>query len=437
MLVLLALAPFVVVVGVACVREPIRVGLPLYAAVVPIGGDYNLGGSRFLSASSVLGLLVAVGLVLRLFLRRGATRQLGASVPVWVLFLAVAGATAIWSIRPGVSLRGLAVLASLVVVYLVVSLTAVDRHDVRRVENGLLIGSVLVVGYGLYQLVLLNGFVADTPGAGVVAGGRFGNGLLGPNIQAVALLMPMVIALKRAFDKHDPGRTGLNLLVAGLMLAGILMTGSRTGSLGAGIVLVAMLLVGPRSARPGLAAALVAGLLLGGLVWVFHPLGIAERTFATATASSGRLDIWEVGLSACRDYCAVGAGWGTFPDVYERTQASVPGAQVLSGAQGSYQPHNIWLLALIETGFVGFVLLTVGLASALVAALRLSREYRTTAVGMLVGLVFGVFFLSSMEFKIFWLVLMMVSLYRNAMENDMDHAGSQRVGSYPSARTSQ
>jgi O-antigen ligase len=149
------------------------------------------------------------------------------------------------------------------------------------------------------------------------------------------------------------------------------------------------------------------------LVWTTHPFGLAERTFESATSSSGRLDIWQVGLAACDDYCGLGSGWGTFPDVYAETQATVPGARVLTGAEGSYQPHNLWLLAIVELGVVGLLLLTLGLVVSAYYAIKLPPDYRPAAVGSMVGLMVGVFFLSSMEFKMFWLALMLVSLYRN------------------------
>jgi O-antigen ligase len=93
---------------------------------------------------------------------------------------------------------------------------------------------------------------------------------------------------------------------------------------------------------------------------------------------------------------------------------------VLSGPQGSYQPHNLWLLALVETGVVGAVVFGTGVLMAFAEALGLPREFRGKALGGLVGLTFGVLFLSSMEFKIFWLVLLMIALYGNVARKETD-----------------
>ena len=412
-MVLAVLAPLVVVLAVVCVREPLRVALPIYTALIPFGGLVSLGTSSFASASSLMGLLLGAGLVAQFLTNRRSAPRLTAVVPIWTAFLGLAAATTLWTVNRSVTVLGLAVLASLVVVFLLVTVSDVDRATVRRTETALLVGSAAAVGYGLFQLVFQGG-LADDAGA-VEEGGRFGNGLLGPNILAVTLLIPLAIALNRAFNPRDPGRPFGNALLAAVMLAGVLMTGSRTGTLGAGIVVVAMLLAFPKGARRGLGAALLVGVVAVVLVWTTHPFGLAERTFESATSSSGRLDIWQVGLAACDDYCGLGSGWGTFPDVYAETQATVPGARVLTGAEGSYQPHNLWLLAIVELGVAGLLLLTLGLVVSAYYAVKLPPDYRPAAVGSMVGLTVGVFFLSSMEFKMFWLALMLVSLYRNVV----------------------
>ena len=408
-----AVAPFVLALVVTCLREPMRVTLPIFAALIPFGGALAIGTSRYGSLSSLVGLLLAAGLVLQLVTTRRSAPRLSPSVPIWLLFIGTAGATVLWTIDRSATISGLAVLGSLILVYVFASMSQVDRTVLRRTENGLLVGGVAVVCFGLYQLIILGGFPGDIPGVGIVSNGRFGNGLLGPGVQAVALLLPLVIALSRAFgDSTRPWRI-VNAAIAALMLCGVLMTGSRTGTLAVGLVLVTLLLSGPRQARKGLLISLGASLAVVALVWVFQPAGVTTRTFDSATSSSGRTEIWQVGLAACSDYCAYGSGWGTYPQVYAETQASVPGARVLAGDKGTYQPHNLWLLAAVELGIPGVILLTAGLGLSLTEALRLPRAVRGPPLSALVGLIFAIFFLSSMEFKFFWMVLIMVALYRN------------------------
>ncbi len=412
-LLVLCAAPFVLALVLVCLRDPMRVALPIYAALIPFGGALSVGPSRYGSLSSLVGILLAGGLLLQLVTARRAAPRLSMSVPIWLLFLGVAGATTLWTIDRSATISGIAVLASLIVVYALVAVNHVDRTIVRRTENGLLLGAVASVCYGLYQLIILGGFPGDTPGAGITPDGRFGNDLLGPGVQAISLLLPLVIALNRVFQETDRRLRARNGLVAALILTGVLMTGSRAGAIAVGIVLVTLALASPRRARNGLLACTAVGVAVVALVWVYHPAGLAVRTFDTVTSSSGRTDIWEVGLSACTEYCPVGAGWGTYPQVYAETQAFVPGARVLVGNQGSYQAHNLWLLAAVELGIAGLILLTWGLGTALYEALRLPGELRGPPLSAVVGLIFGVVFLSSMEFKFFWMLLIMIALYRN------------------------
>lgn len=420
-----AAAPFAVVLVVVCLRQPLGVALPIYTALIPFGGALSVGSSPFGSASSLMGLLLGAGLVAQFLSVRRFAPQLPLTVPIWTFFLAVAVTTTLWSIDRGVTIDGLQVLASLIVVFLLVTVSHADRLIVRRTETALLLGSAAAVGYGVYQLAFTGGLVDDT-GVTVAEGGRFGNGLLGPNILAVTLLVPLAIALNRTFNPRDPGRPLPHSVFVVVMLAGILMTGSRTGTLGAAAVALAVLWAMPRGSRRLLALSLLLGVAASVFVWTAHPFGLAERTFESATSSSGRVEIWQVGLAACSEYCGLGSGWGTFPDVYAATQASVPGARVLTG-EGGYQAHNLWLLVVIETGVAGLLLLAAGVAASTYYALKLPVLYRASAIGSMVGLTIGVFFLSSMEFKMFWLVLTLVSLYRNVAlaERQEDSAVAQ------------
>lgn len=409
-----AAAPFVIALTIVLLREPLRWALPVFAALVPFGQLLSVGSGPFSSLSSLTGLLLGAGLALQLLSGRRAAVRIPTSVAVWLLFLGMAAAASVWSIDRAASLKGLVALGSLVLIYVLVALSHVDREIVWRAENGLLVGGVAVVGYGLYQLIFLGGFPDDVPGAGTVADGRFGNDLLGPGTQALSLLLPLLIAMSRAFREPRVGARLTYAVVAVAMLWGVLMTASRTGTLAVAAGMAFLALFGPRHARRGLLLCMLAGVVLSALVWIYQPAGVASRSFESATSSSGRYEIWRVGLAACDQYCDFGAGWGAYPRVYAETQASVPAARVLVGSQGSYEAHNLWLLALVELGVVGFLLLVWGLGQSFVEALRLPADLRGPSLGAMAGLLVAVNFLSSMEYKFFWMILFMVALNRNA-----------------------
>ena len=98
-----------------------------------------------------------------------------------------------------------------------------------------------------------------------------------------------------------------------------------------------------------------------------------------------------MGAAACTKYCGYGSGGARFPDVYAR------------------HAHNLWLLIGVELGHLGCLLFTAGLGVAVAEALRIPRQLRGPPLSALVGLCVGVFFLSSMEFKFFWMVLIVIA----------------------------
>src|SRR5262245_45286782 len=97
----LVLAPVVITVAVVCIQRPLTVTLPLFAASLPFGARFSIGSSPFGSVSSLLGLLLAVGLAVHLVGGRRTSVPMSVTVPLWLLFLGTAGATTLWSVDHG------------------------------------------------------------------------------------------------------------------------------------------------------------------------------------------------------------------------------------------------------------------------------------------------------------------------------------------------
>jgi len=408
---LLAVVPMIGALLVLSVRNPLGVALPAYAAVIPFGGLLSVGASGFSSLSSALGIALGAGLILQLMSARRVVAAPSPTVALWLMFLGLAGFTVWWSITPSRTASGFVILTSLVLVYVLVALSPADRGVLTRVENALILGGLVAVGYGLTQFLFLGGFPANDPGGGLVeGGGRFGNDLLGPNNEAVALLLPLMVALSRSVTLSRRSVRLFHVAIATVLALGIVMTGSRGGLIATFAAFVALAFVTPGGKAKLLAGGAV-GAALVAVVFFAHPGGLATRDVQT-TSSSGRTDIWKVGLAACPQYCLGGAGWETFPDVYAATQASVPDAEVLVGG-GTYEPHNVWLLALIELGLPGLLLLDGALGMTFVEAVRLPARLRGPPLSGLVGTVLAAFFLSNLEFKFFWMSLMIVAVSRN------------------------
>jgi O-antigen ligase len=90
----------------------------------------------------------------------------------------------------------------------------------------------------------------------------------------------------------------------------------------------------------------------------------------------------------------------------------VPDAAVLVGG-GNYQPHNVWLLVAIELGLPGLVLLATALIVTFHEALRLPTAMRGPPMSGFIATIVAALFLSNLEYKFFWMALIMVALSRN------------------------
>lgn len=397
-----ASAPLLVAYVVLCFRDPLRYALPPYAVLIQFSSLISVGPGPFGSVSSLVGLLLGASLLVQLATTRRGSPRLTLAVPVWLAFLTFCGLSLFWSIDVGSTLEDFTVLASQVLLFVVLALTRFDATAMRRFENAIVVGGVLVVGYGIAQLLFLGGLPVNNGGAG-----RFGDDLLGANNQAASLLLPIAIIAWRTLTGPRSWRL-LRAAVTMTLLFGVVMTGSRGGLVASVVLLATFLFLG--AVRRTTAVALVgAATALLAVILVANPAGVGERQVSRGESSSGRTDIWEVGLHACKMYCFAGSGWGTFPVVYRQELAAVPEARVLREGT-SYEPHNIFILAVVEAGVLGLLLVVLGLGVALVSALRLPPSMRGPPVAAMVGTLVSSFFLSNLEFKFFWAVLAYVAI---------------------------
>ena len=397
--ILLAFLPLLLAAGFWTFQKPARV-FGLYAAVLPFGSTFALpiGLPRsFTTISSILAGLAVIALVWDFARRRLHPVPPKLSTSLWLLFLALAAASAAWSIRPAATVDDVFVLASLVILYLVVALYPFERDDVAFVTNSIVVGTALTGAYAVALAVTSNlpktaaGLARfEITGAG---GGEGGD----PNITAAALMLGFAIALHDALDHGIPRAARLGYAIATALTAvGIVLTVSRGGLLAAGIVV----LVTVAKQRRGAIMILILGLVMVPALFLI-PDSVAERSDNTGT--SGRSGIWEIALESCPDYCAIGSGLGTFPDVHEEQLLTTPDA---TGTKLRFQAHSIWLGTLIELGVLGLALVAAAMVALGWNLWRVPSQVRGGALAGLIALAITSTFLSSLSFKYFWLVIM-------------------------------
>jgi O-antigen ligase len=212
-------------------------------------------------------------------------------------------------------------------------------------------------------------------------------GSIDPNNFAASLLLPLALA---ASGRNT--RWPLRLLVCGILVGGVLATGSRGGVIGVLIVLGVVLNWGRKgkAALGGVLKMLITIAIIWVLAVALFPVSLTRLSYAAMQA--GRLEIWPVGLKAFGRFGSIGAGIGSFPAAYDAVGAGPAGY--------SRGAHNIFLQIGVELGVPGLVLFCLSMVSALK---RVKSSQAGTAA--ILGVLTAGFFLGILEFSFFWVTL--------------------------------
>jgi len=412
-LAVLAAVPLLAVAVIIGMRAPLRFLLAAYAALVPFGSGISLPvglPSQLETLSTFAGFFTAVAIVARLAVSRRRPARLLPFVPVWILFLALTGLTVMWSPDQETTTGEFLLLAAVMGLFLIVAVSPVEKLDVLAVELGIVLGGVVIGSYGV--VALLQGGLQETAGGipRLATAGGGATGQAGANITAASLLLPLAVAAGRALKASLVSSRITWFLAAAVVATGITLTGSRGGLL-ACVPLVFVVMLNERRRKLALMAGVVVLAVIG---LVFAALPGQTQSHLSTQSSSGRTDIWRVGLLACEEHCWVGSGWGTFEHVYNETLGLGPGS---TGKRLHNKAHNIWVGTAVEAGFLGVILMTLGLIMTAREVLRLPPALRGPPLAGLVGVVFSNGFLSNIDFKYFWLAIIYCTLVVLAHES--------------------
>ena len=222
--------------------------------------------------------------------------------------------------------------------------------------------------------------------------GRMAGGAIDPNSLGLLCGLVTVIALTRAFRRESSGRLGL--VSVALLVAGLLLSGSRSGFLLVLLSLFVLLIARGLPARLRLAGLGLLGaiLLVLAILSVRASPGTLESRLAEtfdpklslAYRVSERPVLWRAAARLAERRPIEGEGMGSFswrfPDLMREENRSFPMRD---------NPGSAYVQALAETGFVGFLLtLSFALALGAQAAARIrALESNPLAGGAGIGVV--------------------------------------------------
>jgi O-Antigen ligase len=232
---------------------------------------------------------------------------------------------------------------------------------------------------------------------------RYRGVLQDPNELALALSVGVAFAFAFASLRRGAWH---GILVA-LTLAAVLLCVYLTQSRGGQLVFLTVLAVYAVWRWRGKALAVMAILAPPGLI--LATMGGGGGRVDAAASTEERMEAWMTGFSLFKDSPIIGVGQGQFVQYHHLTA------------------HNAYVLALSETGLIGFLLwsavLYLSIKTLLLAVMRyrgveearVALAWGLALLASVAGLCVGIFFLSFAWHNLFWIYMGLVGAYYSAI----------------------
>lgn len=331
-------------------------------------------------------------------------RSLSSSSPVLsagvVAFVAWSAVSAAWAVSSGAAISSTLRFLLDVLLFPIVFGAIRRREHVVWIVGAFVLGAVISAALGLLAS----------------SGARLAGGIGDPDTEAALLVAALAldVGVFAVLPRSSPGRA-LAVLGAVIMGVALLDTGSRGGVVALAVALATALLFGGRwRARVAVIVLLIAA-LTPYYVFALAPSGAAQHL--NSSGSTGRTDLWKVGVKMWEANPVAGVGSGNFvvaEHQYVETSGPLTRADVIVDLQRV--THNTYLQILDELGVPGlaaFLIIVIGSISAAVRAARIYERAGDTAFELLsrslalaiVALLAADFFISNEYEHLLWLLL--------------------------------
>ena len=397
----LFIMPFIIYI---CVEKPFIFPFGLYVFSIPFDSVLVMTGSQrgptFTKLCGVLTILIFIfkGLF------ENKLKKPDSVVIWWTLFVLYGALSRFWAINPDTTLSLTTI--SLLIFYLVVASYKIQKSELETLKWFILAGGLLAAIYTSYNS--MTGYTMDS-GRGTL---MLGNYTANPNTIAFGLLIPLSICVDKIIRHKSITMKCLYVIVLGIILTTIVITGSRSSMLGVATIFIIYIFSIKKKISTGIIMVAI-GLIAISLA---PDLFIDRWSQAVETRGSGRVDIWFVGLEAIKKYWVLGAGNNNFPNAYNEFIYLTP--QFIGYDFGS---HNQFLGLLVELGIFGFSLFVLAIIKHSKKIHLQANEFNTNHIilkAALGGILVSSFFGDNMLDKSFWLLWMMILMNHNVITYD-------------------
>jgi O-antigen ligase len=412
---LIIVVPFFVYCSI---RNPFILPFGLYVFLVPFDRVLAIMG---LAGGATLTKLVGALTILVLSLKGSFEKKItrpGAASLALILLVAYCLLTCVWAIKPNFVFLNERTIVSLLIFYLIAAAYRIQENEFNILKWCILLGGGLAAALTFYSY--RSGLLYGHTLRATIA---FNADTINPNFLSLSLLIPLSICIQMMLTSRSKMHKILFLCVFLFVSYVVILTGSRKSLL----ALLIILAFYSSHIRNKLSFGIVA--FAGIIVLLSMAPDYLVMRLNLADRGAGRLDIWQVGIEALRRYWLLGAGLGNFPLAYNEFINEVAGFQGFGRSS-----HNIYLRFLIETGIIGLSLLfwTFKKHYELIKKSSLAR-YDLNVVMLKASfwsmLVSGFFADITLD-KSFWLLLIMIAMYRNMLQTEYKHSYLEKGSHY-------
>ena len=251
----------------------------------------------------------------------------------------------------------------------------------------------------------------------------FGDRGTNANLFAFSLLLPVAICLEVTMRQNKLIKKILVLIVLGVLMVGIVITGSRGGLLSMGIVVIVYILFTKHKANLSIMV-IIAGIVSASLMLDYLPFIMGRWGHAAEDYGGGRLSIWYVAWHALEKYGLFGAGLRNFPAAFDEFADHAFRFYDLGLGVGA---HNSYIAIVVELGVIGLSLLIIGIIKHYRLISKQLNPYSFSLITLksaFLGILVASFFGNFLWTKSFWLIWMMIMMHRNVLnlEEESDYS---------------
>lgn len=227
--------------------------------------------------------------------------------------------------------------------FVVISIVLIrDEETLSRYVWGTLIGSLVVVGYGIYSVPAWGGYMGS---------GRAGAYGMYDNHNDYTFIIIQIVPYLFMYWRHEEGAFRRLILFLGLVacLLGVAMSLSRGGMIALVVEIMLLVVIGMEGRRRWWLVPLI-GVLGAGAVGYQYARRAANQgdAYTAEDAEEGRLELWKAGGLMVVAHPVLGVGSRRFPEYAWQYYD-------LSHDMRGKVSHNTYVEVAATTGLVGFV----------------------------------------------------------------------------------